>query len=250
MAFPFLQLPMEIRLKIYSYLLIPEDQEPFCGPPAPTYMCYDHPSLSNMLYVNRQIYAEASPIFYGRSEVCIVAYTIFITCHTAFPESRDNSRWALNLFRVDKYCGRRTLRSGRAVDTSIFSGSIYPHVFNKLSVIEMTFGWSDQWSSCLREIGLNLLINVLTVLCEQSKGILCSPPAKSLLQLRWCKFWGRPQINMYGSSEPQDEQPLFAMLVREGVIDLLKEVHKTRTVIIYGVSEASTQRLIEALDKH
>ncbi|KAI9790259.1 MAG: hypothetical protein M1816_005284 [Peltula sp. TS41687] len=74
--FPFLDLPPEIRNKIYELLLVSDEPITRLAPSQPEKMHWDHlyhpirhPGLSTaILRVNKQIYAEASAVLYGANK--------------------------------------------------------------------------------------------------------------------------------------------------------------------------------------
>ena len=112
--FPLLELPAEIRNLIYQHCFSVDRNH--------LRFSLGHSTVRDantaLLSVNKQVYAEAMPILYSGS------MSISISYHTAVP------------FREDQATrGNHSLRNGRQVSMTSFTGRIYPHVFARFRKI-------------------------------------------------------------------------------------------------------------------
>ncbi|MCJ1379258.1 hypothetical protein MMC17_002359 [Xylographa soralifera] len=146
--FPFLALPLELRMIVYRELLSPNEERPLLlyhdqsGRPE---MLDVHPSI---LRVNSQIYIEASPILYDLN-IFKIDLSSMVPRHSPgldLPEVRSDH---LSLFRSDTAPNNLLVKpNGRCVPVhSRSSGLIYPHCFQRLRHLELVTSHGAVWGS-------------------------------------------------------------------------------------------------------
>ena len=250
--FPFMKLFPEIRNMIYRYLVVqkPDPRYPDRKQGVITILNsqYSGPFLfceTNIFTVSRQVHAEASSIFYGENTIVL-----------------DLSSWytPLNMtFRMDKSSGgRRSLRSGRSVDTTVYSGLIYPHVIRRFQNIQLTHDSYDCSEAILqygyyKSTGLpNCLHNISVYLTENPKKKMPkqeNKPSISIEMVRRCGYGSQTHVPPASSAWKAQVAKWFQEPVVE---DILHEFLKTRTISIIAVDldPEDLKRIRDALSKH
>ena len=146
-TFPFLSLPLELRMVVYIELLGSN-----MGRTLPLYNDQSgrsekldiHPSI---LQVNSQIYVEASPVLYDQN-IFEIDLSSTVGRHSApgeFPETRSDH--LLPLFRCDTAPNNLPVEpNGRCVFAhNRSSGLIYPHCFQRLRQLELVTSYGAAW---------------------------------------------------------------------------------------------------------
>ena len=246
----FLSLPPELRNIIYDHLLI---QTVRYRQPQRRTGEIDIPNKrsplilrceTNIFAVCRKVYEEASSIFYGQNTVVV-----------------DVGGWLTGrnqTFRKDRGPGGpRSLRSGRSINTTPFSGLIYPHIFRRFENIRLDFGdpYNDPgWSPDLPDI-VETARNLGVSLEHLSQFLVEDPPtmspvtgSKKCLVLKVTRIWLRVGPT---SHRPISEwhQRLMAIFAKDSVARVLRRLNMTRSVTISGaeLTEGVVQQIHHSL---
>lgn len=160
-TFPFLSLSLEIRHLVYEELLV-------CKPHRSYLLYHDrfgrsanlflHPQI---LRVNKQISAEATPLLYEHNAFEIdLSSEVTLQCSGGnYPDQLENPP---DLFRADTYNPKKYLRD---------PGIIYPHCMQGLANIEIIISTGSVWGSAMggaffTHIGA-LLLDILSLLAAE-----------------------------------------------------------------------------------
>ena len=176
---PLLALPFEVRLKIFKHLLSPDSDHVYplyhdrLGRDAfasslsyqelikirrreaqkklddliPEKVSYIHPQV---LRVNHQIHAEASPLLYHRNQY-LLYFATSVTKQCTGGNYPDHVPDPPSLFRLDEDNGTKRA-SHKEVSSSSKSprlGIIYPHVFQRLRQINIVISTGAVWGSAM-----------------------------------------------------------------------------------------------------
>ena len=184
---------------------------------------------TNIFTVCRGVYEEASSIFYSQNTVVM--------------DLIDWHQGHNHTFREDQGTGdRRTLRSGRSIDTTSFSGLIYPHVFRRFDNIQSTF--HDLYDDLGSDPGsAEIVASVATLrlsLENLSQYLIEDPPTMArvtgskkclfLEVIRSCHPWA-PTFYLPVSDWHQRVMVIFANVM---VVRVLRRLNMTRNVMICG----------------
>ncbi|MCJ1256288.1 hypothetical protein MMC24_004109 [Lignoscripta atroalba] len=214
-TFPFLRLPLELRIMVYGLLMQPPDDNAVY-----VYTCRPNicPISTPMLYVNRQIHGEASAILYDQNT---------LNLEGVGPGSRP-------LIRTDRNVGlTRRLRSGRLMSTTKFTGEIYPHVLERFHKIRVTV-WVSFCMLSSRHFNFvpPNLKEVFEVLRKRPVPKQATKCKDLVIEFHSCCYKHPPRSTQ---DDTPREEALRTALVKEGIIDTLRELQRTRKVEITGL---------------
>lgn len=224
-TFRFLQLPGEVRNLVYRHLVVSPHEHPSQLSLSQT-SDYQTGIDTNILYVNKEIYAEASSILYSENNPIIEA--------AMYPASQK-------VFRKDNVkLTTRSLRSGRQCSMTDFSGRIYPHVLARFARVKIASSFivnetdslvKPQWTMSNR-----FLQSIVSELCDhkyegrglQKRELVISMTfsGKNVLSAVWAR---RFQKFIDQNSWKPSEKTLEYVVRLEGIgsaglLDSLKEI--------------------------
>ena len=248
-AFPFLNLPPEIRVIVYRYLLISLVSKPI----TPHYLLSRQPLglQTEIMHVNRQIYHEACIVLYSEntlnfeiennssrfdqqisSEPHILDYCIRLTDSHPPPE-----QMGYILRRDISSGGTRSLRSGRSINTTNYSGLIYPHVLSWFAKVNLTISINGFWRMSREHNSLKEGLDML----EKHINANGSSPTKVCS----IEIWFLHSIFSTGQYLDDLEDVRRQFEVRE-VVAIVRELRKARSVEVCGTIPANVLEQIRS----
>lgn len=184
-----------------------------------------------ILYVDRELYQEASAILYG--------YNILQINTNPYPNE---------IIRMDEHVGgTRRLRNGRLSGSTTFTGIIYPHVLRRFRKIQLDLQINVYGSSLpgpvLSEFrGLASLKELLEVVSSQEpapEGSACKSLRLKATEIAYPHQWGSLLSNLTHQLVPL-EQCNFS--------DLFDRIQETRDlVLVRDLCAQSTSGLINGM---
>ena len=184
---------------------------------------------TNILTVCRKVYEEASSIFYSRNTI--------VMCLNEWEQGHNHT------FRADQGTGgQRTLRSGRSIDTTSFSGLIYPHVFRRFENIQLDFidlyddlGADPGSAEIVASVAMLRLSleNLSHYLIEDPPTMARATGSKRSLFLEVSRF-SQPWAPTFYLPIPEWHQRVMVIFANVMVVRVLRRLNMTRNVMICG----------------